>query len=745
MRVYTASKTRTQGRPGWAISFRHPLRPDSQGKPGLKMRRGLGTSDPNEADQLVAQMNALLSDPGWWNATRRSDAEQAFSPVVVSAFFDEIQAGRHKSSDVRDVAIPLPTRADGYARVLFVGTTGAGKTTLLRHMIGSDHEQDRFPSTSTAKTTVSDIELVLAPGPYTAVVTFMSEHIAIANIEECVASAAMAAFEGKVDEDILDRLLNHRDQRFRLAYTLGTMKEISSREEDFAFDDEDSETEIDDGVVTDDERRTNREALADYIRRIRSLTESVVNEVSANLGEDIKRLSGADKDAAEELFEGAIWESEEFSTLAQDILESVLSKFDKLTDGEVARRRSRWPESWHFETEQRDEFIRSVRWFASNYAPHFGRLLTPLVDGIRVRGPLFPSFSDEEPRLVLVDGQGLGHTPESSSSVTTQVTSKFPDVDVILLVDNAQQPMQAAPLSVLRAVATSGHQQKLALAFTHFDIVKGSNLPNFAAKRAHVMASVSNGLSNLRDALGGSTVVRVMEQGIAERCFMLGGLDRRSAELPKGFQSELMRLLLHFERSIVPPPAPPAYPRYNPDGLPLAVLAATRGFEKPWLGRLGLGGHDSLPKEHWTRIKALNRRIAGELGVEYDSLRPVADLVAKLTEEVSRFLDNPAGWDPIEPTEEEGEAALDQIRQTVNAEFHSLAMHRLIEEQLREWREAFAVRGVGSTFTRAQQIRSILEEAAPIPDAIMGEPSAHFLAEIRRIVMGAIDARRLPQ
>ena len=62
--------------------------------------------------------------------------------------------------------------------------------------------------------------------------------------------------------------------------------------------------------------------------------------------------------------------------------------------------------------------------------------------------------------------------------------------------------MQAAPLSVLRSVATSGHQGKLAIAFTHFDAVKGDNLPGFRAKRDHVVGSVKSSLSSLRNAIG---------------------------------------------------------------------------------------------------------------------------------------------------------------------------------------------------------------------------------------------------
>ena len=34
--------------------------------------------------------------------------------------------------DIRQEEIPLPSRDDGYATVMLVGTIGAGKTTILR-------------------------------------------------------------------------------------------------------------------------------------------------------------------------------------------------------------------------------------------------------------------------------------------------------------------------------------------------------------------------------------------------------------------------------------------------------------------------------------------------------------------------------------------------------------------------------------------------------------------------------------
>src|SRR4051794_16021444 len=152
--LYTASKARSN-RPGWSVSFRHPLRHDSRGRPGLKMRRGLGTTDEGEADRLVAEMNAILSDQSWWNAAKRSEADGKFSKTIIDAFYDELQAGRDDPIALREAHIRLPNaEEDGYSRVLFVGTTGAGKTSLLRQLIGSDPDDDRFPSTAPAKTTI---------------------------------------------------------------------------------------------------------------------------------------------------------------------------------------------------------------------------------------------------------------------------------------------------------------------------------------------------------------------------------------------------------------------------------------------------------------------------------------------------------------------------------------------------------------------------------------------------------------
>ena len=167
-------------------------------------------------------------------------------------------------------------------------------------------------------------------------------------------------------------------------------------------------------------------------------------------------------------------------------MDVLAERFELIEAGDFERSATGWPTLWHYEEDARETFLQQVRWFSSNHDQQFGRLLTPLVDGIRVRGPFRPAaieLQDDDRQLVLLDGEGLGHSAKEATSVSTKVTEKFPDVDMILLVDTAQSPLQAASLELLRAVGTGGHGHKLAIAFTHFDQVKGDNLTSYTQRR----------------------------------------------------------------------------------------------------------------------------------------------------------------------------------------------------------------------------------------------------------------------
>lgn len=741
--TYKATKTRSN-RPGWSVTFRHPRRSDSRGKPGLKVRRGLGTTDVAEADRLVAQVNELLGDQTWWSVDRRIEAQRQFEDVVVSAFFDGMEAGRVNSGELRDSRLPLPLRVDGYARVLLVGTTGAGKTTLLRHVIGSDHERDRFPSTSTARTTTADIEIITAEAPFQAIVTFMPEHEVRAHIDECLEEACLNAVQGSPDAKIASALLSHREQRFRLSYPLGSwQKEQPLSEMDFSFEDTDTDDEaLEEGEATTAEQRArNTERLEGYIARIREIANATGDAVAAKLGAltDMDKLD--DRSTWLEDFTDTLFEDEEFARLSLDIMDDVEDRFDLIEAGNFERGPTGWPTLWSFEDEDRDTFLRQVRWFSSNHHRQFGRLLTPIVDGLRVRGPFRPDHEDLRvaEQLVLLDGQGLGHTAKSASSVSTRVTRRFDEADMILLVDNAEQPMQAAPLELLRSVGSSGHADKLAVAFTHFDLVKGHNLGSYEDKRDHVLGSVGNAVASLRQPLG-TPVADMLERRIESHAFFLGGLDRPPEKIPAGFRAHLRDLIALMQASAEPTEPAEASPRYTPEGLEIALRDAVEGFQGPWKGRLGLRYHDGIAKEHWTRVKALSRRFANAWANEYDDLRPVADLVARLQENISKWLDSPAGWTPREPaSQDERDAALAVVRKAVFSALHDLAEDRLSSRHRPDWRSAYGFVGTGSGRRRAQEIERIYEDAAPIISSAMSGSARDFLHALHLIVSEAVE------
>ncbi|MGH9396248.1 MAG: hypothetical protein ACRD18_05300, partial [Terriglobia bacterium] len=131
-RIYRASLSRSQGREGWSIIFRHPTRRDpATGKPGRRVRMGLGVRERKSADRLVDEMNHILSDPTLWDASARGRAQNRFSGRTVEIFYHDLTPEPMDFSAIRDAVIPLPSSKDADCRtVLLVGTTGVGKTTL---------------------------------------------------------------------------------------------------------------------------------------------------------------------------------------------------------------------------------------------------------------------------------------------------------------------------------------------------------------------------------------------------------------------------------------------------------------------------------------------------------------------------------------------------------------------------------------------------------------------------------------
>jgi|LSQX01.1.fsa_nt_gb ABC-type dipeptide/oligopeptide/nickel transport system ATPase subunit len=733
--------TLSKGRSGWCVIFRHPVCKAADGRQALRVRRGLGTRNESEANGLVEQLNKILGDPKYWNLTAKSRADATFEPRVVSAFFDHLTPEKWDGWARREDVLPLPSRDDGYARVQFVGTTGAGKTTVGRQLIGTDPKQERFPSISAAKTTICDMEIIVTEGDYRAVVSFLPRDQIRQYIMECVTAAVAAHLEFSTHNEVVRRFMEHGEQRFRLSYILGHPSPPNDTADEEIEDEDDEESEVDDAEVTTEEQKAFAERLQDFLTRIKSMSRRSREEIVRHFEIDLSKASKQDRDALQEMVEEKLLQDDGFHALVDDILDEVEARFEYATTGELQRGRDGWPQLWTHTTADRKEFIKSVNRFSSNYAPNFGRLLTPLVEGIRVAGPFSPKWHDGDlPKLVLLDGQGIGHTADSTSSISTGITRRFEIADFILLVDNAAQPMQAGPVAVLRTVASSGHEAKLAVAFTHFDEVKGDNLRGSAAKMDHVSGSFFNAVQAIGKALG-RDAEQSLRRLIPERLFFLSRAQTVLSSKSRFTLRELNRLLLAIAQSIEPPAPVEYHPVYDVANLILAVQKATQEFHDMWRGILGMGTRSGVAPEHWTRVKALTRRIGILSQDEYDTLRPIADLIRLLQSEISKFLSEPLKWTPgpiPENKDEELTQAIDGIRKQVFTRLHELSNRRLVAERLSGWVEAYEHRGTGSTRVRAKDMIALYESAAPVPNEMPGPDLNEFLFEVRELVAESI-------
>jgi hypothetical protein len=733
-----------QNRSVWSVIFRHPFRLD-RGKPGRRVRRSLGTTDKDQAQKLVEQANILLSDSKWWSPAMREQAERLFAREIVAAFYDDLVPSPRDGATLRESIVGLPSPDDGYARVLLLGATGAGKTTLVRQLIGTGTKDEKFPSTSTAKTTTCDIEIITADcDRYDVVVSFLPKETIRQYVEECAIATALSFLEGERYELTSRRFLEHSEQKFRLSYVLGA---FSSETDDEEMEEAEEELERDSSLeLSPEDRFLLTEKLRKYLAGIEIFARAAANKLEKSLSFSRETASQEDRNTFEELLEDSLREDNDFHEFVDDLMDDIEQRFEQLIDGDLKRGSGDWPELWsyHCSASERVDFIRRVNRFSSNQAAQFGTLLTPLVEGIRVRGPFAPTWNGgKQPKLVLLDGEGLGHSVGANLSLSTRITKRYQISDVILLVDNAQQPMLAAPNSALRSIASSGQQSKLVLTFTHFDQMRGPNLPNRDSKEQHVLASVDQSINALGKEMGRS-IENVMKKIIPERSFFLSNLQDQIPNAPeKAAQrhtGESLRHLLKALETLSAAPIPDSVtPHYDDANLVLSIQKAVVEFRDPWRARLALRSRSEIPSVHWTRIKALTRRL-GDLGQdEYDTLRPVADLIACLQAHVRPFLESPLRWEPAKgATDDMMVHAIDRIAQEVFLRLHEMAANRVMHDRAINWKEAYAHRGIGSATERRHDVETILEAAAPIPGETADPPTNEFLRELRILLRDAI-------
>ena len=520
-----------------------------------------------------------------------------------------------------------------------VGTTGAGKTTLIRQLIGTDPGTEPFPATSTFKTTTAETEILCAPGDFYAVAVFAERIKVRADIEDCVVAAAAALAEGRPHDIARDALAAHTDERLRLEYVLG----------------------------------------ADWLDAAVSTIESVLRHRPA---------AGLDEVADRVRTEPTL------RALVDHLLADVAARFTTLRFGQLLTDDDEtWPRCWQFTTDERSTLFSAIRRLAGNDRGSHGTLLSPMVEALRVRGPLHPTWAGEIPYLMAVDTEGLGHVPLTAASLPLAVIEQLERSDRIILVDDATHPMQAAPLAALRQLVMAGHLDKLALCFTHADGVVGPNIGTTQDRDSLLRRSVNQAVLSLRDDLG-ETAWRALAHQLDAHHFVLGHLDQRldsrnPAQTP--VIAELNRLLGWLRKERVTIDTSSLRPVYRLNDLRSRLLAVAEQFATAW--------PEMLAKTHWRQVQALCRRIA-DGGDGYADLQPVAQLTASVLDAIRDFVERPIRWTDVVPADDQQLALFDGFLRTVTGEVLDVCRAELAGSRRADWEQASTQVGMATANQR---------------------------------------------
>jgi len=643
------------------------------------------------------------------------------------------------SFDIREKILPIPT--ENYTKILLLGTTGAGKTTLLRQLIGTDPDTEKFPSTSPSRTTIHDIEIIAGNfDKYSAVVTFLSLKETQLLIEECVKDAIVTYIASKNEDEMMRRFLTHKENRFRLSYIIGKpySSQLNNEEDDnslFGDDEEYQETET---PYVQSDIIQNR--LKFYKDKLISISNSTLNYVSSFFNIDISKAAKDEKETVIDLIEDALTKnneelSTEFNNFKNDLFLDIKQKFSLIEKGNV-KEQNEWFSYWTFETSNRIEFIKTVNQFSSNYAKDYGKLLTPLVSGVRVNGKFKTKNDTEFRNFVLIDGEGLGHTTTTSTSLPIHLTQKFSQVDAIILVDTAQTPLLAAPTVAIKSIIEFGQTEKLIFAFTHFDLVKGDTFANMSDRKNFVFSIIVNILDKIEKEIGKDTR-RNLKEIIDKNTIFLSNLHNN--QIDKFTNSEIRKLTglvlektnsLEYESQSI---------AFDSSFLENHILKGITEYHKKWDSFLGFFNNPDFPKLHWARVKAFNRRVAEDYKEGYSELTPCADLISYTNKNIAKFLED-AKLLPLKPDSKAINITIEKIKNETSNQILIFVSKEILINQNSRWKIAYEYSGAGSSTSRSLKIKEIFNIVTLNPREDLPLMKINFFVDkVKEIAKNAIE------
>lgn len=733
MKVYSARLVEGT-KNSYNIEFRHPILKDNNGKQGRKIRRGLGT-EKQLAENIVDSINEILKDNTLWSLSEKEYVEKEYGEKVAEIFYDKmIEQTSEESEAIREDLIELP-RDEEYSVAMFIGGTGVGKTSDIRVILGLDNNESSFPAISPTRTTTCNSEYIFTENSSDdseCVVTFLNNNQVINLIQESINNGVKRIIleKGSNNDSDLNGLkkkiaadfMSHQENRFRLNYILGQYFE--------------SEEKL--------ERRIEaykKQNLEDSFIDLR-LNNEKINTILDNiilLYKQIENLGSSEDEEVEKLDNMA--NSKEYKIIVDIILDHIKKTINLINDryneiGEFKMVRE-WPVYWYGKSDKLDQLIKVLEYIGGNSSQFFGTLLTPLVDGIRLKAPFASEFGNKEmPKLVIIDSEGSGHSGKKITSLPLSITNKFNNVDAIVIVDKADEAMKGISQVILNEVSSRGSQEKAIMLYNRFENIEGTNLFDDDDKKDFIFEIQNNSIKQMKEEFQlNDSIIDSLIKRLEKNTFFLKEVNqsKKHSETKNEFEKIIDRIISlgeskkHKIKDI---------PKYEMDKIILTNMKAKELFNNQWESYLGIKISSGFPKQHWSRIKALSNRFAKWSGyLWYDNLTPASDMSSYLMTQIGEFLHNPKSWKYENNTSsEDKEKIINLIQQKVSMQINELIQQRIKLDEYEQWVKAYSHRYEGSTLKRRDDIKRIFDNVMPDVTLSYSVKNEEFILKIKEII-----------
>lgn len=553
-----------------------------------------------------------------------------------------------KLNELSPIPVDIP-------KFYLLGDTGAGKTTIVRKILGTDVY--KFPSVQQKRTTVAVTEYVLSRDlSFKASYIFKSEaqinELVKEILEVAIEKAYLADCKGNLDaEEIVESLEETPDERFRLRYILTTaeLEEIA-------------------GKISDP-------LLPKLHESVKSL------KIELGSGEEDR---GVIVDLA---LEGDIRSN--FSEIQEYIISLIVKKVAEMCNGHNLFSTTDYYQ--HFEQEP-SEFIAQAKKLLSSAK----NSVSPVIEYARLEGNLLAEWLPDNTKLVLIDGEGIGHDTREGARLSARHLDYFHFADSIGLVEESKKPFAAGGKSVMEGIIRNGYLDKFKLIFSKLDEVEVRDEED--ADRDKQIRAVKKGFNNVKNALKEDRIELIIED---ERLYYLSKMKEK--EPGHDSVSEIGRLVADIKYEFDKETPQFIEPIYDDEMLSSYLAKSSDNFITKW--------NLILDSRKWQTVKAFNRRMCWTED-EFRDMKPIADFHSEVTEELESFISSPNEWANT-ATPSMQNKSIDRVKQEFSKALLSFSRRVILETYSKEWEEAMSLSGAGSTVIRKSQIKYIIQKTLP--------------------------------